>query len=75
MIMHHIVQSIFLLIGAIAVWASLFNKDWLFTAENAQFFVSRLGRKGARWVYGTIGIIFMFAAIYFYYQIQKQEVS
>lgn len=75
MIMHHIVQSIFLLIGAIAVWASLFNKDWLFTAENAQFVVCRLGRKGARWVYGTIGIIFMFAAIYFYYQIQKQEVS
>ena len=68
MIMHHIVQAIFLLTGAISLWASLFNKDWLFTAENARFVVNRLGRNGARWVYGTIGIIFIFAAIYFYNQ-------
>ena len=73
MIMHHIIQVIFLLTGATTVWASLFNKDWLFTAENAQFVVRRLGRKGARWVYGIIGAIFIFAAIYFYYQIREQE--
>ena len=70
MILHHIVQSIFLLTGCIALWASLFNKDWLFTADNAQFVVKRLGRNGARWVYGTIGTTFVFAAIYFYYQIK-----
>ena len=70
MIMHHIVQAIFLLTGLVALWASLFNKDWLFTADNARFVVSRFGRNGARVVYGTIGAIFIFAAIYFYYQIE-----
>lgn len=68
MIMHHIIQTIFLLTGMTALLASLFNKDWLFNAENARFIVNRLGRNGARWVYGTIGIIFVTAAIYFYYQ-------
>ena len=69
MIMHHIIQTIFLLTGIIALWASLLNNDWLFTAENARFVVGKLGRNGARWVYGTIGILFITAAIYFYYQI------
>lgn len=69
MIMHYIVQSIFLLTGLIAFFASLFNKDWFFTAENARFIVNKFGRNGARWTYGTIGAIFIFAAIYFYYQI------
>ena len=69
MIMHHIIQVIFLLTGITALWASLFNKDWLFTSENARFVVDRLGRNGARWVYGTVGILFITAAIYFYYQI------
>ena len=69
MIMHHIIQAIFLLIGAITLLASLFDKDWLFTAENARFVVNRLGRNGARWTYGAIGVIFIVAAIYFHTQI------
>ena len=69
MIMHHIIQAIFLLTGITALWASLFNKDWLFNAENARFVVNKLGRNGARWVYGTIGVTFITAAIYFHYQI------
>ena len=69
MIMHHIIQTIFLLTGIIALWASLLNKDWLVTADNAQWVVKRFGRKGARWVYGAIGAIFIFAAIYFYCRI------
>lgn len=72
MIMHNIIQAIFLLTGITALWASLFNKDWLFNSENAKFVVNRLGRNGARWVYGTIGITFITAAIYFYYQITGQ---
>jgi hypothetical protein len=71
MIMHYIVQAIFLFTGIIALWASVFNNDWLFTADNARWVVKRFGRKGARWAYGAVGAIFIFAAIYFYYQISR----
>ncbi len=71
MTMHYIVQAIFLLTGAIALHASLFNKNWLFTADNARFVVRKFGRNGARWVYGTIGVTFIIAAIYFYCKIES----
>lgn len=71
MIIHHIIQGIFLLTGVIALLASLFNADWFFTTNNARFAVNKFGRNGARWVYGAIGIIFISAAIFFYYQIEQ----
>ncbi|MBR4065402.1 MAG: immunity 17 family protein [Bacteroidaceae bacterium] len=71
MILHNVVQTIFLLAGIISLFASLFNWEWFFTADNASFLVTRLGRNGARWVYGTIGIVFIAAAIYFYYRIES----
>jgi hypothetical protein len=71
MIMHYIVQAIFLFTGIIALWASVFNNDWLFTADNARWVVKRFGRKGARWAYGVVGVVFVSAAIYFYYQISR----
>ena len=55
MILHNFVQAIFMLVGLIALLASLFNWDWFFTADNASFLVKRLGRNGARWAYGAIG--------------------
>ena len=64
--MHYIVQAIFLFIGIITLWASLFDKDWLFTADNARWVVKNFKRTGARWLYGAIGVIFIIAAIYFY---------
>ena len=67
--MHYVLQTIFLLTGVVAILASLLNKEWFFTTDNARFVVSRFGRNGARWGYGTIGAIFIFAAIYFYCQI------
>lgn len=70
MIMHNIIQAIFLLAGVIALLASLLNWDWFFTADNASFVVKRLGRGGARIVYGVIGTAFIFAAIFFYYRIK-----
>ena len=69
MIMHYIVQAIFLLTGVTALTASLLDKDWLFTAENARWIVKRFGRNGAHWVYGAIGVVFISAAIYFYYKV------
>lgn len=71
MILHNIVQAMFLLTGAIALLASLLNWEWFFTADNARFLVNRLGRNGARWAYGTLGALFIAAAVYFYYQIEK----
>lgn len=69
MIVHNIVQIIFLLAGATALLAALFNWDWFFTAQNSQFIMQKLGRKRARLVYGAIGAIFIFAAFFFYYKI------
>ena len=70
MIMHTIVQTIFLLTGITAVAAALFNWEWFFTADNAKFLVKRLGINGARWAYGIIGLTFITSAIYFYYRIE-----
>ncbi len=71
MILHNIVQAIFLLTGAIALLASLFNWEWFFTADNCRFFVKKFGRNGARWIYGTIGMVLIAAAIYFFLQIER----
>ncbi len=70
MILHNIVQLIFLLAGIVSLLASLLDWDWFFTADNASFLVKRLGRNGARWAYGAIGTAFITAAVYFYYQIK-----
>lgn len=51
--------------------ASLLDSNWFFTADNAQFLVKHLGRKGARVAYGITGILFIVAAIYFYYRIKN----
>lgn len=71
MILHNVVQTIFLLAGIIALFASLFDWEWFFTADNAKFLVKRLGRRGARWAYGLAGVLFIAAAIYFYYRIDS----
>lgn len=70
MILHNFVQAIFLLTGLVALLASLFDWDWFFTADNASFLVKRLGRKGARWTYGSIGALFIAAAIFFFFRIE-----
>lgn len=72
MILHNVVQAIFMLTGIIALLASLFNWDWFFTADNAQFIVKKTGRNRARWIYGAIGVVFMAAALFFYFEIKTQ---
>lgn len=70
MFLHNVVQTIFLLAGIVSLLASLLDWDWFFTADNAGFLVKRLGRQGARVAYGTIGVAFIAAAIFFYYKIE-----
>ena len=71
MILHNVVQAIFLLAGIISLLASLLNWEWFFTTDNSRFAVKKFGRKGARWVYGTIGVLLIAAAVYFFFQIEK----
>ena len=71
MILHNIIQAIFLITGIVALLAALLDWDWFFTTENARFLVKKFKRKGARWIYGTIGVLFIAAAIYFFFQIKN----
>lgn len=71
MILHNVVQVIFLLAGIVSLLASLLNWEWFFTTDNSRFAVKKFGRKGARWVYGTIGVLLIAAAVYFFFQIEK----
>ena len=71
MILHNVVQAIFLLAGTISLLSSLFNWEWFFTADNAKFAVKRFGRNGARWIYGIIGMLLIAAAIYFFFQTER----
>ena len=70
MIIHHIIQVIFLLAGLTSLLASLFDWEWFFTTENTRYLVKKFKRKGARWIYGAVGVLFIAAAIYFFFQIK-----
>ncbi len=70
MILHNIIQIIFLLVGGVSFLAALFDWEWFFTADNASFIVKRCGRKAARYIYGATGVTFIAAAIYFYFKIE-----
>lgn len=69
--MHNIIQVIFLLAGLTSLLASLLNWKWFFTADNTRYLVKQLGRGGARWVYGLIGVLLITAAVFFYYKIKN----
>jgi ABC-type sugar transport system permease subunit len=70
MFFHHLIQTIFLLAGVTSLLAAVLNWKWFFNTKNAEPIVGSLGGKKARWLYGTIGIILIAAAIGFYYQIR-----
>ena len=71
MILHNIIQIIFLLAGVTALMAAVFNWEWFFTTSNAEPVVKRFGRYKSRLLYGTAGVLFIFAAIFFYYKIKN----
>lgn len=70
MILHHIIQTIFVIAGVTTLLASLFDWDWFFTAKNAEFIVQPLGRKRSRIVYGAIGLLLIATAVFFYYKVE-----
>ena len=71
MILHNVVQVIFLLTGVVTFLSSALDWEWFFTADNARFAVKKFGRNGARWFYGIVGVLLIAAAIFFYFQVEK----
>lgn len=69
MVLHHIIQTLFLISGIVTIAAAIGDWDWFFTSKNAEPVVSYLGRKKSRWLYGTLGTILVAIAIGFYYYI------
>lgn len=70
MILHNIIQTIFVVAGLTAIAAALLDWDWFFTARNAEFIVKNLGRGRSRILYGAIGVLFIVAAVFFYYKVE-----
>ena len=66
MVVHFIIQGVFVLVGLLSLLASLMNWDWFFTAHNAQFFVNQFGRQWARVCYAVLGGLMIFIGIYFF---------
>ena len=48
---------LFIGLGVVALTAAVCNSDWFFQTGGADFFVRRLGRKGARIFYGVLGCL------------------
>ncbi len=66
MIVHYIIQSVFVITGSISVMAAIFNWNWFFNAQNSQFVVSYLGRNYSRLFYALVGLLMIGTGIYFY---------
>lgn len=73
MVMHYIIQGIFVMVGLLAIFASLFNWDWFFKAQNTQFIVHNVGRKQARLFYALLGMLMIATAIYFFLEVQAVQ--
>ena len=71
MVMHYVIQGIFVVVGLLAILASLFNWDWFFKAQNMQAIVRNVGRNRARLFYAFLGLLMIGTAVYFYMEIQK----
>lgn len=71
MTMHYLIQGIFVLVGLIALLASLFNWNWFFQSQNTQFIVKNVGRKQARIFYALLGMLMIATAIYFFLEVQE----
>ena len=70
MVMHYIIQGIFVVVGLLAILASIFNWDWFFQSQNTQFIVHNVGRKQARMFYALLGLLMIATAVYFFWEVQ-----
>lgn len=70
MVVHYIIQALFVLVGLLALLAALFNWDWFFTAQNTQFVVANVGRKQARLFYAVIGVLMIATGVFFFLSVR-----
>ena len=68
--MHYLIQGIFVMVGLLAILASLFNWDWFFRSQNTRFIVQNVGRKQARLFYALLGVLMIATAVYFFLEVQ-----
>lgn len=71
MAFHYTLQFIFILVGLLALLASLFNWNWFFTARNTQFIVANAGRRRARLFYAALGLLMIATGVYFFCQLTQ----
>jgi len=69
--MHYLIQGIFVMVGLLAILASLFNWDWFFRSQNSRFIVQNVGRKRARLFYALLGLLMIATAVYFFLEVQE----
>ncbi len=53
-----IVFYLMIAFGLFLIVTSIFNWDWYFKQRRAQIIIKSLGRTGARWLYGMLGVLF-----------------
>lgn len=63
---HYFIQAVFVLVGLLCVLASIFNWNWLFTAQNSRFIVQNVGRRQARLFYAAIGCLMIGTGVFFF---------
>lgn len=68
--MHYLIQGIFVVVGLLAIIASLFNWDWFFQSQNTRYIVQNVGRKRARLFYALLGLLMIATAVYFFLEVQ-----
>lgn len=73
MIIHNILQTIFLIGGIVVLLAALLDWEWFFASRNAAPVVRYFGRTKSRWLYGTAGVILIAVAIGFYYRLKAMS--
>lgn len=58
------------LVGLLAILASLLNWEGFFTAHNTQFIVHNVGRQRARLFYALLGLMMIATGVYFFLNVQ-----
>lgn len=71
MVLHSIIQTIFVAAGVTALLAAAFNWEWFFASKNAEPVVKRIGRKRSRMLYGAVGAVLVATAVFFYYKVRE----
>ena len=71
MVLHSIIQTIFVAAGITALLAAAFNWEWFFASKNAEPVVKRIGRNRSRLLYGAVGAVLVATAVFFYYKVRE----